>query len=131
MRRLLCSRWCRSAPSRSAWPCGGVRQRATITCSFGPWRDMVIPVAMECLLLDTDLCQLLITHLDSDGIAGSVQLRLDGQAGLGGGVGNQIHDHFMAHQRLAPPVPGDVAKHAMFNLVPLAGAWWKMADREA
>src|SRR5260370_9241482 len=75
--------------SEALWPTRfRVRQRATITCSFGPWRDMVIPVAMECLLLDTDLCQLLITHLDSDGIAGSVQLRLDGQAGLGGGVGN-------------------------------------------
>src|SRR6266852_8951070 len=113
----------RRARGRSVPRTAACRQRATITCSFGPWRDMVIPVAMECLLLDTDLCQLLITHLDSDGIAGPVQLRLDGQAGLGGRVGNQNHDHFMAHQRLAPPVPGDVAKHAMFNLVPLAGAY--------
>src|SRR5712692_11712303 len=98
---------------------------------------------MEFRLLHADLCQLFVAHLDSSGIAGSVQLRLDakrtfrGQSGLGGGVGNQIHDYFMAHQRFAPPVPSDaertyrVAKHAMLNLVPLAGTGWKMADREA
>ena len=35
---------------------------------------------------------------------------------------DQVHDHFVAGQQFPPPVRGDLAEHAMFDLVPLAGA---------
>jgi hypothetical protein len=43
-------------------------------------------------------------------------------------MGDQVDDHFMAHQRSASPVLGDVGEHAVLNLVPLAGAWREMTD---
>ena len=35
-----------------------------------------------------------------------------------------------ASKRLAAPILGDVAEHAVFNLVPLAGARWKVTDSD-
>ena len=42
------------------------------------------------------------------------------------GVGNQIDDGLIADQRSCPLVLLDEGKHAVFDLVPLAGSQWKM-----
>ena len=45
-------------------------------------------------------------------------------------MADQIDHHFAAHQGAAPPVLGDVAKHPVLNLIPLAGSRWKVTDRD-
>ena len=43
---------------------------------------------------------------------------------------NQFNDRFQRSQRLGAPVDGDVEKKSVFDLVPLADAWGKMADSD-
>jgi hypothetical protein len=86
---------------------------------------------MEVRLLDTDLRQIFVADLNSGGMGARIQLGLDRQPGLGSGVANQIHDHLVAGQRFPTPVRRDMAEHAMFDLVPLAGAGRKVTDRQA
>ena len=45
-------------------------------------------------------------------------------------VGNQIDDDVMTDQSPVAPVLSDVAEHAVLDLVPLAGAWWKVAHMD-
>ena len=48
---------------------------------------------------------------------------------LGGGcASDQIDHHLPTDQRPTSPVGGDMAEHAMFNLVPFAGAWGEVTD---
>ena len=58
-----------------------------------------------------------------------IEFRLNLQTRDGRGVRNQVHNHFEAAQRTPTPIFCDVAKHPMFNLIPLARAWGKMTDR--
>ena len=69
-----------------------------------------------------------IGDFDSLGITALVEFGADLEPLLGGGVGDQVNDDFVAHQRSASPVLGDMAEHAVFDLVPLAGAGRKMAN---
>jgi hypothetical protein len=62
------------------------------------------------------------------GIGRSVNLGADLQALRGGSMIDQIDDDGKAFERFASPVLGDVAEHAMLNLVPLAGSWRQMTD---
>src|SRR6266702_2990524 len=86
---------------------------------------------MELRLLDTDLRQILVADLNAGRIAARVQFGLDGQAGFGFGAANQVHNHLVAGQRFSTPVRRDMTKHAMLDLVPLAGAGRKVAGRKA
>lgn len=85
---------------------------------------------MEIVALQVDGRQLVVRHFDSGWIAATIQLSLDSQAGLGAGAGNQVDDHLVADEWLAAPVLGDVAEHAVLNLVPLAGARRKVTDMD-
>ena len=51
--------------------------------------------------------------------AAQVELRVDGQAGAGGGRGDALHHDLVAGQRSAAPVHRDVAEQAMLDPVPL------------
>jgi len=68
-----------------------------------------------------------VADLCSGGVAPWVQFGADFQTGFGGGVCDQLDDDFMAYQGSSPPVLGDVAEHAMLDLVPLAGSRREMA----
>jgi hypothetical protein len=68
-------------------------------------------------------------HLDTSRILPRIEGRLDAQPRGGAGIANEADDHLTAEQGLAPPVRGDVAKHAMLDLVPFARARRQMADR--
>ena len=61
-------------------------------------------------------------------VLAGVEFGVDLQAGLGGGVADEVDDDFVGLQRFAAPVAGDMAEQPMFDLVPLAGAGRKMAD---
>src|SRR3972149_2057170 len=78
--------------------------------------------------LQVDCCQFFVRHFDTCWIETLVEFSLDCESLLGRGRRNQIDDDLMADQWSATPILRDVAKHAMLNLVPLAGAWRKMAD---
>src|SRR5262249_29655913 len=41
---------------------------------------------------------------------------------------DEVHNNFIGFQGLALPVPRDVAEQPVFDLIPLAGPGWEMAD---
>jgi hypothetical protein len=48
-----------------------------------------------------------------------IQATLDGEPRRGRGVGDQLNDHFVSHQRFAPPVLRNECKQAMLDTIPL------------
>ena len=74
------------------------------------------------------ICYFVVGGLDSFGVDGVVEFGGDGQAGAGGGTGDQVDDDFVAGQRLATPVHRDLGEQAMFYFVPLGGARWEVAE---
>gem|GEM_PF-4506433 len=60
-------------------------------------------------------------------VRGGVQFAPDPETRSRGGSPNEVHDHFMADQRLAAPVLADGGKQAVFNLIPLAGSGRQVA----
>src|SRR5450759_2545072 len=95
-----------------------------------PREDGVVPLAMELVPPDGQLLHLLVTHLPTCRIVARVQLRADGQPALRPRVPNQVHHHLTAHQGATPPVLGDVAEHAMLDLIPLARPRREVAHRD-
>ena len=93
-------------------------------------KDRVVPFTVELITADVQLFHLLLGDLDAALVSVGVQRALHAQAGAGRGSGDQVHDDFMADQRLAPPVLGDEGEEAVLDLVPLAGARWKMSQRD-
>src|SRR5919108_2291130 len=85
-------------------------------------KKRIVPVPMECSAFDLQGRHLGITDFDPSGIRTSVQRCLDTQALRRRGGANEADDHLPTLQRLATPVGGDVAEHAVLNLVPLARA---------
>src|SRR6516165_1937750 len=63
--------------------------------------------------------EFLIGDLVSHRITFSVELSADHQALCRGGVGDQLDDHFVTDEWTTAPVLGDVAEHAVLDLVPL------------
>ena len=59
-----------------------------------------------------------------------VQLGTYLQAARRPGVPDQLNDHGVVRQRTATPVPRDVTEHPVLDLVPLARARRKMANRQ-
>ena len=74
--------------------------------------------------------QFIVRDFEAGWIKTLVEFGLDLKTLLGRRRRNQVEDDLMTDQGPATPILGDVAKHAMLNLVPLAGAGWKVADLE-
>jgi len=60
-----------------------------------------------------------VGDLDALFVAGLVETAGNGEAGCGGGVGNQLDDHLVTDQRLAAPVLSDEGEQAVLNTIPL------------
>ena len=90
--------------------------------------DCVVPFAMEFTRLDVYTLHFHIGYLLPRCVLSSVQTAGDFQTGGSCRMGNEIHYRFIVSQRLAAPVRRNEGEQAMFYLVPLAGAWRKMAD---
>jgi hypothetical protein len=85
---------------------------------FRPGLDGVVPVlSVKIGGFHLTLAQLLLGDVDPGCLSTSVQFGVDAQAGLGGRIGNQVHDHFVTDQRSSPPVLGDMAEHPMLDKV--------------
>ena len=105
--------------------------RSTFRSGVSMRQNRIIPVPMERRSFDLQGRHLGITDFDTSGIRPSVQRCLDTQALRCRSGANEAHDHLPTLQRLATPVGGDVAEHAVLNLVPLARARGQMADTDA
>src|ERR1035441_8536349 len=101
-----------------------------ITVALGARTDGVIPFAVEGVWAQLDGGKLLLAHPDPFRVLACVQLALNAKAGSCGGGCDQVDDDFMAHQRFAAPVLRDEGEQAVLDLVPLAGSWRKVADRD-
>jgi hypothetical protein len=76
---------------------------------------------------DVEVCKFFIADSDACVVVVGVKRRSDDETSFSGRTGNQVHDHFVGSQRAPSPVFGDEAEQSMLNLVPLTGAWWKVA----
>ena len=83
---------------------------------------------MERIGLESDALHGFIGYSLSLGIGRGVDFGADLQTFFGGGVPDQIDDDRKAFEWLTAPVPGNMAEHAMLNLVPFAGAGWQMTE---
>src|SRR4051794_17582020 len=72
---------------------------------------------------------LLVADFDLRRILPHVEVRLDSQAGLGGGGADQVDDDLMTDEGATPPVHADMGKESVLDRVPLAGAGRQVADR--
>ena len=95
------------------------------------WYYGVVPFPMKRLFLHFHCRQVCIRDFYTFGIKVCVQLSFDSQSRSCRCTSDQADDDGSAHQWFSSPVLGDVAKHAVFNLVPFAGARRKMANGDA
>ena len=60
--------------------------------------------------------KLRLGHLRSGLVVVPIAFGFDPQAGLGGGGTDELDDGPVGHERSSPPVHGDEAEHAVFDL---------------
>ena len=72
---------------------------------------------------DVESRHLLVGHTYRLGIAVLIEFTAHGQAGFRGGGGDEIDDREPTDEWLAASILGDVAEHAMLDLVPLRCPW--------
>src|ERR1700693_486053 len=85
---------------------------------------------MERVRLDGERGHLFIGEFAPCWVAVRVQLALHGQPGFGRGRSDQLEDHRVTGEWLAPPVLADPGEETMLNLVPFARAWRQVAHRD-
>jgi len=85
---------------------------------------------MELFPPKLEFSHLLIGYLESRLVDVGVDFALHRESCLCGGCGDQVDDDLMTDQRLAAPVLTDEREEAVFDLVPFAGAWRKVTDRD-
>ena len=83
---------------------------------------------MELVRFHVHPLHLLVGYFSAGGIFPTIQATGYFQPLRRGGLGNQVHDGFVIPQRLAPPVRRNERKEPMLDLIPFAGAGWKVAD---
>jgi len=89
--------------------------------------DFVVPLSMKRVSMEIHQGEFFIWDLDTCRVLVEVQFRANGEAVFGCGRRNQADDHLETDQRFSSPVLRDEAEEAMFNFVPLAGAWRQVA----
>src|ERR1700687_1880814 len=93
--------------------------------------DFVVPVAVEFVPPQTHSRKFVILDLGSGWIGARVKFSMNLQSLRGGCGRNEIDDDLVAQKRLSAPVLTDEAEQSVFDLVPLAGARRKVADRDS
>ena len=110
---------------------GYVRRRKQINLSSqldGIWLYDVVPLTVKGVAHNVDARHLLIADLAPSRILATIQTTLDFQTFGGCRPGDQVDNGFVINQRLAAPIRCDKREQAMLDLVPFAGARWKMTD---
>ena len=82
---------------------------------------------MERIADQRDCVHLFLGHLDSRGILTGVEFGQNPEPGRRPGVPDAVDDSLIRRQRGTAPVRRDVTEEPVLDLVPLAGAGWKMA----
>src|ERR1019366_4283430 len=72
--------------------CNAVSKRAEITWSIRPWKNPVVPLAVELRLLHVQPFHNLVWDFYSCWIDLRIKASLDSQSGFGCGIPNQVHD---------------------------------------
>ena len=83
------------------------------------------------MTLNVDLLHFLIGDLAPGWIFSAVQPAGHFQSFRRGGLGDEVDNRFVIAQRLSTPIRREKGKEPVFDLVPLARAWRKMADGQA
>src|SRR5271166_6505407 len=91
-------------------------------------RDAVVPFWMERIAFYVERRHLLLGDPDALGIGVGIEFAADFETGFRRGVCDQFDGHEEAHERHGAPVLGNVAEHAVLDLVPLRGPRRIMAD---
>ena len=80
---------------------------------------------------DVNRGQLFVAHLDLRWVVFLVEPGVNFKACRGSRCRDQVHHNLERLERNAPPVSGDVAEQAVFDLVPFAGARRIVADLDS
>ena len=111
-----------------------LRRRRKINASTwglaGSWLDGVVPFGMEGVAFDVERRHFGVADFDAFWVCVGVEFAADGQTHLGGGRRDQLDDRRPTGERPTAPVLCDVAKQAMFDLVPLRCAGRIVADAD-
>ena len=78
---------------------------------------------------EVDRSELGVGDLDAFGVFLLIQLGAHLEAGIGCRCGDQLDDGAVGAQGLTAPVDADERKETMLDLVPFAGSWREMANR--
>src|ERR1022692_3702787 len=90
--------------------------------------DFVVPVAVEPITFEVNLREFFVVDFGSRRVSTVIHCGMDGQALCGSRSGDEVDDNLEADERFSRPVLADEAEQTMLNLVPLAGAWRKVAN---
>src|SRR4051794_30650921 len=82
---------------------------------------------MERVWLDLQGAEVFRRDLLASWAATAAEPRTDDEATAIGRVADQVDDRLVGPQRTAAPVDRDEREQTVLDLVPLAGAWWKVA----
>src|ERR1022692_209670 len=83
---------------------------------------------MKSSVLEIQCSQRRVANFNAGRITPGVKLSAYSQTCLRRRLANQLDNHLVTNQRSTAPVLSNVAEHSVFNLIPLAGAGWKMAE---
>jgi hypothetical protein len=101
-----------------------LRTRRTLTAAdeFGTRVDRIIPFGVKPVVHEMNSVEVGILDLDAFLIGPRIDGAFDFQAGRGGCRADQFDNRQMVCQRAASPRLGNVAEHAVLDLVPLCAA---------
>lgn len=80
-------------------------------------------------MLKIDTGGFIIGDDNASWVAIGIKLGMNQQTLLGGGVANRVENDFETGQWSTALVHGNLAEHAMLDLIPFACTWWKMTNR--
>lgn len=90
--------------------------------------DTVVPFPMEFIPTDPELGHFLIRDFDPLLVGIGIQRGMNRQTLFRPGIGNEVDNRIQTNKGPPAPVLGNVAEHAVLDLVPLAGSRGQVAD---
>ena|SRR5271157_4689325 len=90
--------------------------------------DNVVPFAVKSAGSDVHGLHFSLGNLAAFVIGFGIELGLHDESCLCTSRTDQIDDDLVRFKGLPSPIAGDVTEHTVFDLVPLAGTRWKVAD---
>lgn len=107
-----------------------LRRLIQINLPTSPRAQLIIPVAVELMLMERQAAHRIFRNRDSGRVFSIVEHCFDPQTGGCTGIADKLNYSLKGPERLASPVLGNVAEQSMFDFIPLACPRWKMADTD-